>query len=250
MTATTTAGVYTLAREHAAALERLASASALAELVEIAHPPQPGAGIETVARLSAQRSEGKAYWSVIVDRGDVKGVSAVIDPYDTSPRLVVWIDPSARRRGYGSFAVRLALEVAFRNFQRDRVHADVPAGDAAAEATIAPFGFVRSANAGVPNADRWTLTRSAWIAARDRPALAKLHPDLRAILDAELAAGNEVLETGGGWPDADNVFVRLRDPFRTKPAVLPDGVVYTEPNDPHWWKADYTSRAPRHTLAC
>jgi hypothetical protein len=65
-----------------------------------------------------------------------------------------------------------------------------------------------------------------------------------------LAAGNEVIESGGGWPDADSVFVRLRDPFRTTPSPLPDGVVYTEPNDPHWWKADYSSRSPRHILAC
>jgi len=65
-----------------------------------------------------------------------------------------------------------------------------------------------------------------------------------------VSTGNEVAETGGGWPDADSVFVRLRDPFRTKPLPLPAGIVYTEPNDPHWWKADYTSSAPRHTLAC
>ena len=76
--------------------------------------------------------------------------------------------------------------------------------------------------------------------------MALLHPALRAILDAELAAGNEVAETGGGWPDPDSVFVRLRDPFRTKPSPLPPNVVYTEPNDPHWWKADYgTVSSPR-----
>jgi hypothetical protein len=63
------------------------------------------------------------------------------------------------------------------------------------------------------------------------------------------AAGNSVGETGAGWPDTDSIFVRLREPFRTKPS-LPDGVSYTEPNDPHWWKADYSSKSPRHVLAC
>ena len=243
------AGVYMLAREHAQALQRLAADPSLAALVGIAHPPRDDAGTEAVERLSAHRTEGKAYWSAIVDGGVVKGVSALLDPYDTAPRIVVWIDPSARRRGYGTLALRLALEFAFRNLQRAGVHVVVAPNDEAAERTIAPFGFVALAESG-PHGRRWELTRAQWVAARDRPALAKLHPDLRAILAAELAAGNEVIETGGGWPDADSVFVRLRDPFRTKPASLPTGIVYTEPNDPHWWKADYTSEAPRHTLAC
>lgn len=94
------------------------------------------------------------------------------------------------------------------------------------------------------------LTRAGWLAHRDQPAIAAIHPDLRAILDAELAAGNEIAETGGGWPDPDSVFVRLRDPFRAKPSALPPGVVYAEPNDPHWWNAEYSSRSPRHILAC
>jgi hypothetical protein len=148
-------------------------------------------------------------------------------------------------------ALRLALELAFRNLQRERVHVLSNAGDVAAQHTLAPFGFMSAdPNPAAPNVVRSTLIRADWIAARDRPALARLHPDLRTILDAELAAGNEIAETGEGWPDADSVFVRLRDPFRTKPASLPAGIVYTEPNDPHWWKADFTSGRPRHTLAC
>lgn len=44
--------------------------------------------------------------------------------------------------------------------------------------------------------------------------------------------------------------VRLKTPFLARPPVLPDGVTYTEPGDPHWWMADYTTRSPRHILAC
>jgi RimJ/RimL family protein N-acetyltransferase len=249
MTATTTAGVYLLDREHANAVERLATDPSFAALLDIAHPPISGVGAQVVERLTRHRTEGKAYWSAVVDRGDVKGVTAVLDPYDTQPRILVWIAPAARRHGYGSFALSLTLELAFKNFQRERVQAIAPSGDPAVEKTVAQVGFVASASA-MPNAARWELSRVDWIAARDKPALAKLHADLRTILDAELAAGNQIVETGGGWPDPDSVFVRLRDPFRTTPASLPPGIVYTEPNDPHWWKADYTSSAPRHTLAC
>jgi len=133
--------------------------------------------------------------------------------------------PSDAGRGYGTFAVRLTLELAFRNLQLARVYVRPPGGDIAAGRTLQKFGFNREGESGVaePNvATGWVLTRDAWIVHRDRPVFAALHPDLRAILEAELAAGNEVA----------------------------DGVVYTEPNDPHWWKADYTSRSPRHTLAC
>jgi hypothetical protein len=114
----------------------------------------------------------------------------------------------------------------------------VPAtGDVAAERTLAKLGF--TAGPKPPNAPQlFVLTRADWIAHRDRPAIAalraELRAELRAILDAELPAGNEVAESGGGWPGADSIFIRLRDPFRTSPSALPDDVVYTEPNDPHW----------------
>ena len=253
MTATTTAGVYLLAPSHAAALERFAADPTFAALPGIDLSPD-GAGTEIVERAAQHRTAGTAHWSVVVDRGDVQGVTAVLHPYDSSPRIIVWIDPAARRRGYGSFALRLTLELAFRNFQRERVHAIAPAADAAVERILRSVGFVAAPASATPNAGpvtaRWELSRAEWGEARDRPAIEKLHPDLRVLLDAELAAGNAVTETGAGWPDADSIFVRLRDPFRARPASLPPGIVYTEPNDPHWWKADYTSSAPRHTLAC
>ena len=146
----------------------------------------------------------------------------------------------------------MILDFAFRNLQTPRVHAFAPLGDAAAERTLATFGFgpAPAEAASRPDAVHVALARADWIAHRDRPALARLHPALRAILDAELAAGNEVAETGGGWPDDDSIFVRLRDPFRTTSSPLPAGVTYTEPNDPHWWRADYSSQSPRHILAC
>ena len=255
MTAITTAGVYMFAPEHADDLQRLASDAAFAALIGTGHPPHDSAGADAVARAAAERVAGKAYWFAVVDRGGVKGVAAVIDPYGSAPHVTAWIEPMARRQGYGAFAMRMVLDFAFRNLQLAHVKAASPGDDAAAARTLERFGFSHEDGNRADTATRVAraesvLTRAAWIENRDAPALARLHPDLRVILDAELAAGNEVAETGGGWPDPDSVFVRLRDPFRAKPATLPDGVVYTEPNDPHWWKADYTTRSPRHTLAC
>lgn len=249
----TTAGVYMLANEHADAIQRFAADPAVAAMLGIAQPPAPTAGTETVARLSAERLAGTSYWNAVVDQRAVKGFSALIGPYTSEPTLLVWIDPSSRRRGYGELAIRLALDFAFRNLQLPLIHAAIDATDAGQTAALTKVGFARADQASRGTADQRTLlhlTRTDWIAHRDRPAVARFHPALRTILDAELAAGNEIAETGGGWPDPDSVFIRLRDPFRTNPTPLPPGVVYTEPNGPHWWKADYSSQSPRHILAC
>ena len=245
---TTTAGVYMLAPEHADAVQRFAADPSLAATFRAPFPPSATAGKDMVDRATADRLAGSAYWSVVVDRNVPKGLCALLGPYTGHPELRAWIDPSARGNGYGELAVKMTLEFAFKNLQLPKVWTPTPA-DAAASRTLAKVGFGPS-DAG-PNAPFfWTVTQQEFVAARDRPALASLHPDLRAILDAELAAGNSVVETGAGWPDSDSVFVRLREPFRTKPSPLPAGVTYTEPNDPHWWKADYSSASPRHVLAC
>jgi len=240
-----------LAAEHADTLQRFAADPMLAALMDVSLPPPPDAGSAFITRTTNERAAGASFWSVVVDRNEAKGIAAVTDPYDTNPHVHVWIDPSARRHGYGALALRMTIEFAFRNLQLQRVFVASSAADDASTALLDRAGFSRLSDRSTaePNVARWSLTRPAWLAHRDRPALVALHRDLRTILDAELAAGNEVLETGGGWPDPDSVFVRLRDPFRTKPS-LPDGVVYTEPNDPHWWKADYSSSSPRHVLAC
>jgi len=246
----TSAGVYLLAAEHADAVQRFAADPVFARMAGIAQPTAAQAGADMIARTAEERVGGTAYWSAIMDRGDVKGVEVLRRPYADDAEVCVWIDPASRRNGYGELAVRTVLEFAFRNLQRSSVTAVIPAGDVAAERALAKFGFTPAP--AMPNGrGRVELGRADWIAHRDRPAITALRADLRAILDAELAAGNEVAESGGGWPDRDSIFIRLRDPFRTNPSPLPADLVYTEPNDPHWWKADYSSRTPpRHILAC
>jgi|SRR6516164_3673331 hypothetical protein len=77
-----------------------------------------------------------------------------------------------------------------------------------------------------------------------------LCPELRILLDAELTAGNRVVETGEGWPNPSSILVMLALPFRCTPSSLPRGVEYLEVNDTHWWKAEYHHLPTSHLLAC
>ena len=76
----------------------------------------------------------------------------------------------------------------------------------------------------------------------------ELRPELQAILDLELQAGNLVFQVSRGWPDPGSIFITLSLPFH-RTYELKDPVQYCEPNDPHYWKADYSCGKPIHVLA-
>ena len=78
--------------------------------------------------------------------------------------------------------------------------------------------------------------------------LARLCPPLAALLQAELDAGNRVVETSTQWPTPLSIW--LARPFLCPPAKLPEGVTYRDVNDPHYWKAEYVHEPTRHMLAC
>ena len=78
----------------------------------------------------------------------------------------------------------------------------------------------------------------------------RLCPAIRALLDAELLAGNSVVECSMGLHGKGSVLALLAQPFRVRPATLPEGVEYREVNDPHWWKAEYFHTATKHCIAC
>jgi hypothetical protein len=84
----------------------------------------------------------------------------------------------------------------------------------------------------------------------DQDALAALCPELRAILDAELAAGNTIAAASRGVGKPTAVHVALHQRFRTQHASLPLNVTYREINDPHWWKAEYEHVPTGHLLVC
>ena len=69
---------------------------------------------------------------------------------------------------------------------------------------------------------------------------------LQAILEAELARGNRVLDKGA-WPPHCDLLVLLARPFR-KRYPLVAGLAYDVVDDPHYWKAEY--RHGRQCLAC
>ena len=252
-------GLYLLSPEHAEPVRRLVADPSIAESVRASRTGLDHTGADFVALMNGRREAGTAYGFATVDGGEVVGVVTLEGIYeDGGPDLVFWVGRPHWRKGYATFAVKMALEFAFQNLRLERVRAAAAGSNIGALRVLEKQGFApsRSDAAGDAAEDRagrrvdFTLERQRWIDLRDNPALAALHPALREILAAELAAGNEVLETGRGYPDPDSVFVRLRHPFRTRPSPLPGGVEYNEPNDPHWWMADYSSRSPRHTLAC
>jgi hypothetical protein len=74
------------------------------------------------------------------------------------------------------------------------------------------------------------------------------HPALRALLEAELAAGNAISEVGRDFPLRGSVCVQLRGRFRAKPATWPAGVQHIPVNDPHWWMDELRAGDPPHLL--
>jgi hypothetical protein len=84
----------------------------------------------------------------------------------------------------------------------------------------------------------------------DSNRLDQLARPLRPLLEAELAAGNEVQDSGADFPRPGSFLVRLRRKFRAIPTELPADVVYRELNDVHWWQAEYEHSPSGHFLVC
>ncbi len=191
-------------------------------------------------RMLGERDDGTGYGFVIRERGEIRGVGLVRGVGEGVARDVgCTVDAPVRGKGYARYALGLMLEFAFRNLRLERVVAR-RSPDPAWPRVLARSGFDALGH----------LSAAQWAEFRDGPNLAALHPGLRSILAMELAAGNEVMETGRGWPDPDSVFVRLREPFQGVGGELPDGVRYADVNDPHWWRAEYHTVKPKHLLVC
>lgn len=234
--AMSTTGLYLLLAKHAAPLAALA--------------PDwlpPGGATAFVDAGTAGREAGTDAAFAIEERGTLVGVACLGGiGADGARELRIWVAPPFRRRGFGAFGVRMTLEFAFRNRNLPRVRAAAAPGDGATRRTLERSGFRALDAAG----GSFEIDAASWRSREDGPALARLAQGLRTLLDLELAAGNEIRETGIGWPDPDSVFVRLAHPFRARPSALPEGIRYAEPDDPHWWRAEYSCSSPRQILAC
>ncbi len=252
-----TCGIYLLAEHHLPAVQQLASAVAVAATTRLPHP-YPDDGARTFYNdLQRDRAAGTAQVFAIEDQKQLVGLCGLHGIGPHSAELGFWIGEPFWNRGYASFAVATVLPFAFDNLRLKEVWAETLASNGASRRVLGKCGFQVTGER-VHGEPQWPATvplvrhaiaAAPWRAWRAAPALAVLHPALQAILAAELAAGNEVLETGQGWPDPDSVFVRLRRPFRGLPQPLPVGVSFHELNDPHWWKAELTTQTPRHILA-
>ncbi len=86
-----------------------------------------------------------------------------------------------------------------------------------------------------------------------RGLIDKLSAEMKEILEKELEAGNEIVETyQGGFTNvsAEHIFIFLKYPFKTKIQNNLNGIIYKEINDRHYWKAEYTDEKNHQTLAC
>ena len=77
-----------------------------------------------------------------------------------------------------------------------------------------------------------------------------LSPKMRAILQSELDAGNEICETYKGWKWEDSISVFLKYSFKAPVKTDLPGIVYNETNDPHYWKAEYYEEKTHQMIAC
>lgn len=232
--------VYGLSLMHAEGVRALCEAPDLATLLGLDASPSREQVVALIQRRLQERTAGTAYDFVCTQGETVLGYGGLLDAASDAARVVVGIDAHHRRQGHGSFTMQRVLELAFENLRRDRVVAR--GGDEAASAFLTRLGFGQAGG-------EFVLTRRQWEEARHRPALDALHPSLRPILAAELAAGNEIAESRMDWPAPQSVFIRLRREFLAKLGELPAGVQFTRLDDPHWWAAEYSAGNPRHTIA-
>ncbi len=88
------------------------------------------------------------------------------------------------------------------------------------------------------------------LAPQDAKLLESLHPKLRDILDRELNAGNEIREMSAGWPKPMSVLIILKYAFKAGGTSPPNGIVYNEINDPHYWFAEFLHEETSQIVAC
>ena len=84
----------------------------------------------------------------------------------------------------------------------------------------------------------------------DQDHIKALSPEMRAVLQEELEAGNEICETYKGWKWEDSICIFLKYSFKTPVKTDLPGIVYNETDDPHYWKAEYYEEKTHQTIAC
>jgi RimJ/RimL family protein N-acetyltransferase len=253
-------GVHLLKAEHAAAIERLASQSGETGQIGFVGFYPPSRPAEFVERSARERTEGEAYVHAVVDGSTLVGLCGLhhVDPL-RSAELCVWIGSPYRGKGFASLATENMLSFAFGPLRLEQVYVKADESDAAAQRLLEKAGFVKrqapgtqpeGTDASIARVAHYEITRASYQSAKLAPFLRELCRDLQPIVQAELAAGNEIGDCSRGWPEKNSVVIAFRKPFRAPTGPLPANVEYREINDTHWWKAEYASKSPVHLLTC
>lgn len=243
--------------EHVEAIQQWIADPSIASTTRVPNPYPADGARDFVTRCMAERIEGKTHVLAILVGSEFVGLCGLHDATGAQgAEIGYWIGKPFRQRGLATFGVRMALELGFKNLRLERVHADALETNLPSRRVLEANGFRLRGhrNHTEPHWDRtarlaeYELTAGAWLEHMRKPILDRLHPALRGILEVELAAGNRIREVTTGNPDPDSVTVRLEEPFHHRKTMLPDGVRYTEVNDPHWWVGEFATANPRHLL--
>jgi RimJ/RimL family protein N-acetyltransferase len=252
------AGVEMIRPEHSAAIQELVTDPAIAEVARVFYPSLLDGAQAFVERCAKERNDGQAFVHVVTARTLLLGICGL---HDVAPRqsaeLRFWIGRPFWGKGLATFAVGNMLDFAFGPLHLERVFCHTLESSPVARHVLEKHGFrFRVEPRPLPLASsagllaHYEVAREEYYRHKFAPFLRELSPDLKPILDAELAAGNEIGDCTRGWPEKDSIIVALRKPFRSPTAPLPANVEYREVNDTHWWKAEYAAKKPVHLLTC
>ncbi|HHT77905.1 MAG TPA: hypothetical protein GXZ67_08500 [Clostridiaceae bacterium] len=85
----------------------------------------------------------------------------------------------------------------------------------------------------------------------DESVISAFTGELQAILEKEIHAGNEIIETyAGDWPRPNSKMIFLEMPFRTPIRKDLPGIEFVNVNDPHYGKAEYRDLGNDLYLCC
>lgn len=85
----------------------------------------------------------------------------------------------------------------------------------------------------------------------DDNTVKKFTGKLKEILELELKAGNEIVETADcNWPFPNSIMIFLKEPFKMLIQRNLDNIEFRNINDTHFWKAEYFDKITNQYLCC
>lgn len=243
--------VNMLSMEYADAIQELVSQPEIAAATRIPHPyPENGARV-FIETSEQERLEGKSFVNAILYKKNFVGTCALMKiESGKGAEIGYWIGKPYWGQGFASFSVQTTLQTAFNNLRLPMVYATVLDFNPVSMRVLEKNGFTFKRKE-PHNNPKWSpdallhvyeITRKEWKEHVHGPLVYNLH--------ADLAAGNEISGSGRGWPKSDSIIISLEKPFLANLPVNSPNVVYNDINDPHYWKAEYSTLEPIHSITC